>query len=80
MKSAPMWAEHIQRLVAILTQLRVVLIFGGRSWAVAQRLNLDDVGPLIGAPHPSQLGRNAPDASERIRDAWRRAARIVSMR
>lgn len=78
MSSAPEWAAHCQRLIGVMPRLKAVLVFGNPAWLAARRLNLDDVGPLIGAPHPSSRGRNSsPDAARLIEQAWERAARII---
>jgi hypothetical protein len=75
------WAVEIERLIAMMPNLKAVLAFGGPAWRGMRDVCLPRGVALLGAPHPGDRGV-LPDpklAEAKIERAWRMAKELQNL-
>jgi hypothetical protein len=72
------WRVETHKLIEILPNLKVVLVFGNNAWLGMRDVELPQGVFLIGAPHPSNLAVNSDKLAEgKIKRAWQRAKNFI---
>jgi hypothetical protein len=76
-KSQKEWANELQKLIALMPNLKVMVICGTKAWIGMRFVELRRPIILIPTPHPADRGVSQPDAEERLKRAWERAESII---
>ncbi|MDA7688339.1 hypothetical protein N8753_01380 [Pelagibacteraceae bacterium] len=71
------WASQIDELIEILPNLKVIVVFGKKTWEGMFNIkNLKKI-TILSAPHPSNRGMNDDGASEKLPLTWKSVQEII---
>ena len=72
------WASQIDELIDILPNLKVIVVFGKKTWEGMFNIKNIKKIPILSAPHPSNRGMNDKGTSEKLSLTWKIVNEVVN--